>query len=348
MIANRIQPQNLSTLCERVGVAFEVGLDPHRVFDREAGNGRSSYGRRMRSVAEHVKSGGSLADALKAQGNYFPPHFADMIDGGEKSGRLDRVLTRLAEYYQQMADFRNIFKSSILWPLVQLVLAIVVVGLLIYLPSVLLPGNPDRHDLIGLGLSGAEGLVTYTTIIATAIGVVTAIFFLARNGYLGFMADWAAYIPKLGRTLMVFAEARFVQTLALAIESGVNASAAVDLAFRSAGTSRFLRQAEPARKSLEAGRDMHAVLGDTGLFQEDTLEVIELGEASGRLAELLDKHFRHLKAQVKSSMATITYLASAVIWIVIAAILITIIFRIFSMYVGGMGDAAANAFQGQV
>ena len=55
MISNRIEPQALSTLCERVGVAFEVGLDPHRVFEREASNSKSNYGRRMRSVADHVQ-----------------------------------------------------------------------------------------------------------------------------------------------------------------------------------------------------------------------------------------------------------------------------------------------------
>lgn len=346
MISNRIEPQTLSTLCERVGVAFEVGLDPHRVFDREARNGRSNYGRRMRSVAEHVRSGGSLADALKAQGNYFPPHFADMIDGGEKSGSLDRVLDRLAEYYQQMADFRAIFKSSILWPLVQLCLAIVVIGLLIYLPSVLLPGTPERHDLIGIGLVGAKGLMTYMIIIGAVTGLIAAVWILARNGYLSILGDWAAYIPKFGRTLMVFAEARFVQTLSLAIESGVSASTAVDLAFRSANISRFTAQAGRAKKAIEAGRDLHSVLGDTDLFQEETLEVVELGEASGRLAETLDKHFKFLKSQVTSSMATLTYLASALIWFTIAGLLIVIIFRVFSMYIGNIGDAAGDSITG--
>jgi len=300
----------------------------------------------MRAVADHVRSGGSLADALKAQGNYFPPHFADMIEGGEKSGRLDRVLDRLAEYYQQMADFRAIFKNSILWPMVQLCLAIVIIGLLIYLPSVLLPANPDRHDLIGIGLVGARGLTIYVMIVAAGFAMASTVYFLARNGYLRVLGDWAAYIPKFGRTLMVFAEARFVQTLSLGIESGVNASSAVDLAFRSAGTRKFASQAESAKKSIEAGRDMHTVLGETGLFQGDTLEVVELGEASGRLAEVLDKHFRYLKSQVKSSMATLTYLASALIWFTIAAVLVVIIFRVFSIYLNNMGDAATDAITG--
>ncbi len=341
MIVNRIENSSLSTLCERVGVAFEVGLDPHRVFDREADNNRAQYSRRMRAVSDEVRKGNSLADAIKSQGNYFPPHFAEMIEAGEKAGRLDRVLERLSEYYRQLADFRGVFLSSILWPLVQLGLAVIVIGLLIYLPSVMLPdAPPEKQDLIGIGLTGERGLLIYVAIIAVIATIAFAIYSLLRNGYFARLFEIGAYLPMIGRTINVFAEARFVQTLALAIEAGTTASSAIDLSFRSAGTGRFQRQADPARQAILHGRDMHSVLEDTGLFQPETLEIVELGEASGKLAEMLDKHFRFLKTQVKHSMATLTYIASALIWITIAALLITIIFRIFSMYIGSVEDAA--------
>jgi type II secretory pathway component PulF len=327
-----------------VGVAFDVGLDPHRVFDREADNSRSLYGRRMRSVADHVRQGGSLADAVRAQGNYFPPHFAEMIAGGESSGRLEKVLDRLADYYRNMADFRSLFVSSILWPMIQLVLAVIVVGLLIYLPSVLLPpGEADKHDLLGFGLVGEEGLVTYAMYVAAAVTALVVLYLLARNGYLSFVGDMLARIPMLGRMIMVFAEARFVQTLGLAVEAGIDAASAVDLSFRSAGTPQFLGKAGSAKQAILQGRDMHSVLDETGLFQPDTIEVVELGEASGKLAETLNKHFRHLKGQVVGSMAKLTYFASAVIWFTIVVLLIAIIFRVFSLYINNLGDAATDA-----
>lgn len=338
----------LAQLCERVGVAFEVGLDPHRVFDREADNSRALYGRKMRAVADHVRKGNSLADAIKAQGNYFPPRFAEMIEAGERAGRLERVLERSAEYYQQLAEFRSIFMSSILWPLVQLCLGIAVVAMLIYLPATLLPGVPlEKQDLLGFGLVGASGLITFLSIVGAIAAAVFTLIVLIRNGYLAFIVDALAYVPKFGKTIRVFAEARFVQTLALAIESGVDAGTAIDLSFRSAGTRMFNSKAAPSRDAINQGRDMHTVLAETGLFQPETLEVVELGEASGRLAETLDKHFRHLKSQVKSSMATITYLASALIWMLIAAALIMIIFRVFSLYVDNLGDTATTVIRGQ-
>ena len=228
MFANRIGNQTLSTLCERVGVAFDVGLDPHRVFEREAKDSRSGYSRRMRSVAEHVRKGGSLADAIKTQGNFFPDHFSEMIEAGERTGRLDKVLDRMADYYQNLADFRSAFLSSIMWPVVQLTLAVLIVGALIYLPSQLLPAD-EAPDLIGLGLIGFSGLMKYLTVVGICVAVVFFLYMLARNGVFGFVSDFATYLPKIGRSIQIFPEARFIQTLSLAIESGMDATAAIDL-----------------------------------------------------------------------------------------------------------------------
>jgi len=346
MFSTRIENQTLSTLCERVGVAFEVGLDPYRVFDREASHSRSLYSRKMRSVADQVREGLSLSDAIKSQGNYFPPHFAEMLEGGEKSGRLDRILERLSVYYQQLADFRSIFFSSIVWPMIQLVLAILVVGLMIYIPAMLLPGaSMDQQDLIGIGLVGERGLVTYSMIVGGVAMLVFAIYVLAQNGYLSFLGEWVARLPWVGHNLRIFAEARFVQTLALTVEAGVSAAAAVDLSFRSAGTNQFMSKAEGAKQAISQGQEMHSVLADTHLFQRETVEVVELGEASGKLAEALDKHFRHLQRQVKAAVAKVTYFASAVIWILIALMLILIIVRVFSMYVNNLDGQATDTMR---
>lgn len=347
MLSTRIENQSLSTLCDRVGVAFEVGLDPHRVFEREAAGSRSLYSRKMRSVAEQVREGLSLSDAVKAQGNYFPPHFAEMLEGGEKSGRLDRVLERLSVYYQQLAEFRSLFLSSIIWPMIQLALAIIVVGLMIYVPAMLLPSaSAEEKDLIGIGLVGERGLAVYLSVIFACATIVFLIYLAATNGYLAFLGEWISRLPWIGHNLRVFAEARFVQTLALTIEAGVSAASAVDLAFRSAGTSQFMSKAEPAKQSISQGQEMHSVLADTHLFQRETLEVIELGEASGKLAESLDKHYRHLQRQVKAAMAKVTYFASAMIWVVIATVLILIIVRVFSMYISNLETTSTDMSNG--
>ena len=137
MLINRIDDRTLSVLCERVGVSFEVGQDPYRILEREAGGSNDAYGRHTKSVASHVRNGSSLAEAVARQENYFPPNFVNLIEVGEKTGHLDRVLARMADYYKNAADLRSMFLGSIIWPLVQLLIALIVVSVLIYMPVVL-------------------------------------------------------------------------------------------------------------------------------------------------------------------------------------------------------------------
>ncbi len=335
----------LSTLCERVGVAFDVGLNTYRVFERESENGSSTYAKHMKSVAQHVKNGGSLADAIKAQGQYFPGHFGDMVEAGEESGRLELVMERLSDYYMEMAEMRSTFVSSIVWPLIQLLIASAIVGMMIYLPSVLASNVEAQKDLLGLGLVGERGLMIYLIFLGAAAAIAFVLFLLARQGHFNFLADWFARVPRIGNVFRVFPESRFVQTLSLAIYSGIDAWSAVEMSFRSAGTPQYLSKSEHAKKSILRGNEIHEVLESTGLFSKNTIETVETGESSGRLAEILEKYFRHLRNDVRKAMSWITQFASTLIWLLIASILILIIFRVFTLYVGTITDMAESAIQ---
>ena len=332
MMITRIGSHELGLLCERVGVAFDVGHDPFRIFEREAGDGRSRHGRHMKSIANRIRQGASLTEAINEQGNYFPPTFHRLIEAGEESGRLEKVLDRMADHYKEVAELQSVFRGSIVWPMIQLALALVVVSVLIYAPSVLAPDNTEAADLLGIGLVGAKGLAIFWGWIAIIAAALVGLWVLLRNGTLSFLVNLLVRVPVLGRVLLTFDEATFVQSLALAIESGVTAANAISLSFKSSSSEAFKAKADSAREAILQGREIHAVLRDTGLFSPETIEAVELGEESGRLAETLDKHFRVLRMRVKFAMAAIGQIASSVVWIAVAAILITMIFRLFGRY----------------
>ncbi len=342
LYTTRIANRTLSILCERVGVAFDVGQDPYRIFQREAATKKFGYASHMRSIAAHVERGGSLADAIRAQGNFFPQNFVHLIEVGERTGRLERVLDRLANYYKELADLKSEFTSSILWPIIQLVLALIVVGCMIYLPTALAPEAGSQADLLGIGLVGAAGLRTYLIFVGISVVVCIGIYLLGRNGYLGFVTELMMNVPYLGRVLSVFDEANFVQSLALATESGMDAWTSIGLAFEGASSRRFRSRAEGAKAAVRQGRELHVVLREANVFSAETIEAVQLGEESGKLAETLDKHYRYMRLQVRSALTKLTYLASAIVWAVIAAVLITVIFRVFSRYLEGIEGAAES------
>ncbi len=334
MIVSRIGHRQLGILCERVGIAFDVGHDPHRIFDRESGHGGSRHRGHMKSVAEHVRSGTTLAEAVRAQGNYFPDHFARLVEIGEETGRLETVLERLAGYYKDLADRGDELRGAVIWPLIQLVLGLIVVSVLIYVPAVVAPDEAEAADMLGIGLIGGRGLAIFWAIVLAVVATLAALTLLARNGHLLFLSHLLARVPVLGRARRSFDEATFVQALALAVESGVDAWHAIGLSFHSTGSPAFVSKADAAQRAIRQGRDMHAVLDEAGVFSKSTIEAVQLGEESGRLAETLDKHSRYLRMQVRFAMAAITQVVSSFVWIAVAALLIVVIFRVFGRYLG--------------
>ena len=343
-IITRIGNRELGLLCERVGVAFDVGHDPFRIFKREAGDGRSRHGRHMKSIADRIRQGASLTEAIHEQGNYFPPNFHRLIEVGEESGRLEKVLDRMADHYREIDELQSAFRGSIVWPMIQLGLAMAVISVLIYVPSLLATDQAAAADLLGIGLVGVKGLAIFWGWVLAVVAAIIGLWVLLRNGKLAFLGNWLIRVPVLGRALLTFDEAAFVQSLALAIESGVTASNAISLSFKGSSTAAFKAKTDSAREAIVQGRELHAVLRDTGLFLPETIEAVELGEESGRLAETLDKHFRVLRMRVKFAMAAIAQIASSVVWIAVAAIMVMMIFRLFGRYVAQIDPGAMEVF----
>ena len=234
-------------------MAFDVGHDPYRIFERVAADSRSRHGRHMRAIAERIRQGSSLTDAVHEQGNYFAPSFHRLIEVGETSGRLEKVLDRMAEHYKEVAQLASEFHGAIVWPLIQLVLALVVVSVLIFVPSMLNVDDGGPVDILGLGLIGARGLVIFWTWVAVLAALLCGLWVLLRNGKLSFVGSWLLHVPVLGKALLTFDEATFVQSLALAIESGVTAANAMTLSFRSSGSPAFKAKAERAKEAILQG-----------------------------------------------------------------------------------------------
>lgn len=343
MVNSRISNRDLGTLCDRVGIAFDVGHDPLRIFEREAQSRNGLHAKKMASITDSIKRGCSITEAVQSQGNYFPGNFNRLVEVGEHTGRLEKVLERLAIYYTEMADLQAAFGSAITWPLIQLGLGLIVVSMLIFLPAYLVPDNPEAADILGIGLSGASGLAIFWCYVAIACGVIWALWWLFRNGKLGFVSEAIGNIPGFRQIITVFDEASFVQALALSVESGLDAVSAVGLSFRSTSSSLFRRKAEVAENCIRAGGDITTAMQQTNLFSKETLEAVHLGEESGRLAETLDKHYRFLQMRARTAMGVITQIASSLVWVAISGILIAVIFRVFQGYAAVLSPGSVES-----
>src|SRR5262245_55400852 len=198
-----ISTRSLIQLCHRVGTAVASGVDSRRVWEMEERHASGALKDALGTIRQHVASGSTVAEGMQASSGYFPPLFLAMVAVGEQTGRLDEVLRRLAEHYEQLARMRRNFWLGIAWPLFELTVAVLVIGLVIYITGVIaaITGSEAR-DILGLGLVGARGAIVWFLFCGLFAATIALAAMALARGWLGPQPVLVAMrIPVLGKCL---------------------------------------------------------------------------------------------------------------------------------------------------
>ncbi len=305
------------------------------VLERESRQGSAAYRSRLAHMREKVSSGSTLAEAMRACGSYFPPLACELVEVGEATGRLDSVLARLGEHYQHVQKLRRTFLLGIIWPAIELVGAVLIIGLLIFFLGIL--GTSTTI----MGLAGPRGFVIYCGIIlAIAAVVAVGIVGLVRGWFGAWPAQILVRLPVVGRAIRTMALARLSWTLSLALDAGIDAGRSIRMAIQSTQNSYFTRHADAAVTTVLRGGQFHEALEKTGAFPHDFLSSLETAEVSGTESESLSRLSAEYQQQAESAMTALTIAASVAIWMLVAALIIAVIFyMITELYLKPINDA---------
>ncbi len=334
--------KRLAELCRRLATSLEAGIDVRTVWAREAerASGRAARSR-LELISREIAAGETLTHALAGTGDYFPLLFRELAEVGEQTGHLDRVFAQLADHYQERIKLRRNFLAAISWPVAQLAMAICVIGLLILVMGVIGEMTGTTIDILGMGLVGGQGLAIYLTFLAI---VGTMLFLVIRAVNRGLVwtkpvQRFVLRIPWLGPPLQTVALARLAWTLHLTLDAGMEVRRALRLSLRSARNARFEDQIESIEAEISAGNSIHDAFAAAGSYPTDFLDAVNVGEQTGKLAESMDLLSRQYGQRAQAALGTLTMLAGLAVWCVIATIIIALILRIFSFYLGALNDA---------
>jgi type II secretory pathway component PulF len=352
LFSPRISQRELAQLCRRLATALEAGLEIRSVVAREA-TGRASRGllTHMSQINLAVKQGSSLRDAVQATGNYFPLLFREMVDIGEQTGHLDSVFRHLAEHYEHQLTLRRSFISAITWPVIQLVAAVCIVGLLIWVMGLIArytntkDKDAQQFDMLGLGLMGNSGLAIYCLIVGSVVLVGFLFFQAMRRGWFWVrpVERIVFKIPVLGKSLETLALARLAWSLHLTLDTGMDLLKALPLSLRSMRYAMYTDKIEAVTLGVRKGIPIHEALEATEVFPRDFVDSLEVGEQAGRLPESLVILSKQYQEQAQRALATLTVVAGFAVWALVAALIIMVVVRMFLFYIG-MINAAAKGF----
>ncbi len=347
LLTPRISTRALAGLCRRLSTSLEAGLDVRRVWDHEVLRAGGMVARgKYAAIRDGVHRGQSLRDALAAAGDYFPSLFHELTDIGERTGQLSETFRQLADHYDHQIQLRRKFLVLLAWPLMELTVAVLAVGFLIWIMGVIQPANPQpgqpRIDPLGLGLMGNKGLAVYLTVVAlVGLGILALVFAVRRGVF------WAAplqrlitALPGVGRVLQSLALARLAWSLHLTLNAGVDVRRAIDISLRSTLNARYIAHSAAVTRSVAAGNSIYESFIETGVFPADFLDALHNGEHTGRLVETMAILSRQYRERAEAAMGVLAILGFLAVMALVAALIITVVFQIFySAYLGPINDA---------
>ena len=339
---SHISTRSLIQLCQRVGTSLRAGVDVRRVWEMEASRGSATQRQYVEQIKQRVAGGENVAEAMRGCGSYFPPLVVQMVEVGESTGKLDEVLLRLAEHYEHQSQMQRSFLFGIAWPALQLLGAILIIGILIAaLGFVADMRGGEPVDVLGLGLTGMSGALIFWTICAAFLGTIGFGVYAALQGKLGSAPlVFAMGLPVIGKCLEAMALARLTWSFAMALDSGMPARRAVELALRASQNVYYSSHSQQVQEAIVAGRQFHEAFRQTGAFPDEFLFSLETAEVAGATTESLLRLTREYEDKARTAMRILTGTSTVAFMLIVGLILVMLIFRLaMVLYIGPINDA---------
>ncbi len=324
----------IAAYCRRMGIGLKAGVDILKILESEQKTGDHRHRAAMQHLIDSIRSGNSLAKAMLEQKRYFPPLLIQMVHASELGGRMDSMFAYMANYYDQLKATRTFFVARITWPLVQLAMAVGVIGLVILIQGILTPSS--TYDASGVGLYGLSGFFVYCFVVGIVLGsIVLFAYGLWKNWFNchRVLMPIVQRIPMLGTALVTLGLSRLSMTLSMLLNAGVEAQRSVKQAFMATGNHYFMSGTERAVAEVAKGASFGDAFAASRVLPQEFIESVRIGELSGTETESLDHLAEQYQDRAKAALNTLATIASFAIWLSIILLLAFMIIRMAMQYI---------------
>ncbi len=295
----------------------------------------------LERVRERVRGGALLSEAFETVGQ-FPKIYSATLRAGERSGSLDRILAQYIAYQKVTRSFRKKFLSGLIYPAF---LLLFLMGLVAFVVTFIVP----RFALLYKDLDVTLPLVTQV-LMAFSLGVKQmgpAVLVALGLAVLGLRAAFRSprtrlawdrlkfRLPVVGRLLLKFSVAEFARTLSTLLQGGIPVVSALETAKESVASPLLAQAIGQAQREVTGGRSLSVGLRLSGFFPPMALDMVEVGENTGALPNMLEGLAEFFEEDVSIDLATLVALVDplmiAAIAVVVAFVLIAFYLPLFSM-----------------
>lgn len=288
-----------------------------------------------RDIREKIAQGSPTADALAAHPDYFDQLNVSMVRAGEASGHLDEVLLKMSNFMQEQAKVRNKVQAAMMYPVVMLIVGLLVVSLLIAIVvpkiTLMLENQGSELPLPTRILSGTSDFLLGYWWVIVIIGIFSMLAFnliySSDKGRLKIDTKLLG-IPIFGDLLKKQAIARFAQTFATLLSSGVPVVRCLEVNRTVLGNRLMENTIDDVRQKIIEGADIAGPIRASGVFPPLLGYMIAVGEQSGELDSMMLQIGDTYQEEVEIATQKLTSLIEPILILVLAVMVGFIIMAI--------------------
>ena len=296
----------------------------------------------IKTVKEDVEAGSTLNQAKRKHPKAFDDLYCNLIASGEQSGSLDVMLRRLSEFIEKNVRLRAKVKQAMIYPVAILIFAVVVT---IFMLWKVIPIFANIFRDLGAQLPWLTATVVAASdfvqkyillVIAGIIGAILAVRYYRSTTPGRWSTDKLLLkVPLFGKLLYKVAMTRVTRTLATLISGGVPMLEALKITSTTAGNVVIEKEIIDARKFVSEGKTLSESFKQAGNFPTMMLQMINVGEATGTLDEMLSKLAAFYDEEVDNSVAALLSVLEPIMLIfiggLVGSLVISMYLPIFSL-----------------
>jgi type IV pilus assembly protein PilC len=292
----------------------------------------------INQLAESVQGGGTFSDGLTAHPRIFNKLYVNMVKAGELGGVLEVVLNRLAEFQEKAQKVKGKVQSAMMYPAIVLVIALIIMGFLLVF---IVP----KFEQIFADMLGGKPLPLLTQIVVGASRAIQKNILFILGGAVTFVFALKYFIstpkgsvlfdqfmlraPLFGDLTRKNAISRFTRTLGTLVTSGVPILQALNITKETAGNAVISTAISKIHDSVKEGESIVRPMEASGVFPSMVISMVDVGEETGQLPEMLLKVADLYDDEVDNAVAGLTSLMEPIMIVFLALVVGSIVIALF-------------------
>ncbi len=340
----RIKPKDIAIATRQLATMVRAGVPLVQSLEMIGrGHENPSIQELVIGIKNDVEAGSAFAEALEKRPLYFDELYTSLVRAGEQAGALDDLLEKIATYKERTESIKAKIKKAMFYPTAVIIAATIVTSILLIF---VIPQFRALFQSFGADLPAftlfvlwlSEVVQKWWWAIFSVIGLAGYAFYEAKRRSQKFarlLGRLSLKLPILGDIFVKAAIARFARTLSVLFAAGVPLVEAMQSVAGATGNAMYSEAVQRMREQVSTGQQLQMAMRVTGLFPNMVVQMVQIGEESGSLEQMLAKVADFYEEEVNNAVDALSTLIEPIVigilGVVIGGLVIAMYLPIFKL-----------------